>query len=112
MTFSTASQPLQATSIVAPNSPRMDGYEATRLIRADGRFTRLPIIAMTAHALVEEQRKAFDAGMDDLITKPINLRAMFGTISGHLSQSVVEPPCLAAKSGIGLSYQGEEDCHA
>ncbi|HEX9079613.1 MAG TPA: response regulator, partial [Desulfuromonadaceae bacterium] len=92
--------------------PRMDGYEATRLIRADGRFTRLPIIAMTAHALVEEQRKAFDAGMDDLITKPINLRAMFGTISGHLSQSVVEPPCLAAKSGIGLSYQGEGDCHA
>ncbi len=67
--------------------PKMDGYEATRLIRADGRFSALPIIAMTAHALVEEHQKAFDAGMDDLITKPIDLRTMFRTIDSHLPHS-------------------------
>ncbi|HEX9079225.1 MAG TPA: response regulator, partial [Desulfuromonadaceae bacterium] len=66
--------------------PRMDGYEATRRIRGDERFATLPIIAMTAHALVEEQQKALAAGMDDLITKPIDLRAMFRTIDNHLKR--------------------------
>ena len=42
--------------------PEMDGYEATRRIRAEKRFADLPIIAMTAHALVEERQKAMEAG--------------------------------------------------
>ena len=71
--------------------PRMDGYEATRLIRGDGRFDDLPIIAMTAHALVEEQQKVFDAGMDDLITKPVDLRAMFMKIDSHLKRPTHGP---------------------
>ena len=60
--------------------PEMDGYEATRRIRAEGRFTDLPIIAMTAHALVQERRKAADAGMNDHISKPIDPQAMFETL--------------------------------
>ena len=44
--------------------PVMDGYEATRLIRADSRFSALPIIALTAHAFREEQQKIMQAGMD------------------------------------------------
>jgi len=72
--------------------PKMDGYEATRLIRADSRFSALPIIAMTAHALVEEHQKVFDAGMNDLITKPIDLRAMFRTIDSHLPQRETAVP--------------------
>ncbi len=61
--------------------PEMDGYEATKLIRADGRFDDLPIIAMTAHAMMEERQRCHDAGMIDHITKPIDPQAMFETIS-------------------------------
>jgi len=64
--------------------PEMDGYEATRLIRQDGRFGSLPIIAMTAHAMLEEQLKTAAAGMNDHIAKPIDAQVMFATISRHL----------------------------
>lgn len=61
--------------------PEMDGYEATTLIRADGRFDELPVIAMTAHAMLEERQRCREAGMIDHITKPIDPQAMFETIS-------------------------------
>jgi CheY-like chemotaxis protein len=51
--------------------PNMDGYEATRIIRANSDLQKLPIIAMTAHALTEERQKSLVAGMDEHITKPI-----------------------------------------
>ena len=72
--------------------PEMDGYEATRRIREDGRFATLPIIAMTAHAMREERQKIIEAGMDDHITKPINSRNMFSTMSRYLHQSLPETP--------------------
>ena len=60
--------------------PEMDGFEATRQIRADARFAGLPIIAMTAHALVEERQRCLDAGMNDHIAKPIEPEALFRTL--------------------------------
>jgi|GEM_PF-6190144 len=76
--------------------PRMDGYQATRAIRADGRYGALPIIALTAHALVDEQDKALSAGMDDFITKPVDLRAMLATIGSHLERSKTGSPAAGA----------------
>jgi PAS domain S-box-containing protein len=64
--------------------PEMDGIEATRRIRADARFARLPIIAMTAHAMVEERERCLAAGMADHITKPIDPDAMFRTLARWL----------------------------
>jgi len=64
--------------------PVMEGYEATRLIRSDSRFTSLPIIAMTAHALEEERLKILAAGMDAHISKPINARNMLEVIRFYL----------------------------
>ena len=52
--------------------PRMDGLEATRQVRGRLGLTTLPIIALTAGALVEEKRRALAAGMNDFLTKPID----------------------------------------
>jgi two-component system, sensor histidine kinase and response regulator len=60
--------------------PEMDGFTATRLIRAQAHLQNLPIIAMTAHALVEERRRCLEAGMNDHVSKPIDPDALFATL--------------------------------
>jgi two-component system, sensor histidine kinase and response regulator len=60
--------------------PEMDGYQATTKIRADARFSRLPIIAMTAHATMEERQRCLDAGMNDHVSKPIDPALLFETV--------------------------------
>jgi CheY-like chemotaxis protein len=60
--------------------PEMDGFTATKLLRADPRLQTLPIIAMTAHALVEERQRCLDAGMNDHVTKPIDPDVLFATL--------------------------------
>jgi CheY-like chemotaxis protein/HPt (histidine-containing phosphotransfer) domain-containing protein len=52
--------------------PVMDGLTATKLIRADERFRKLPILAMTAHAMSGDRERSLKAGMNDHITKPID----------------------------------------
>ncbi|MGD0414864.1 MAG: response regulator [Terriglobales bacterium] len=60
--------------------PEMDGFTATRLLRRDPRLQRFPIIAMTAHALVEERQRCLDAGMNDHVSKPIDPDNLFSTL--------------------------------
>lgn len=62
--------------------PKMNGYEATRAIRqiCDSKEIHIPIIAMTANAFEEDRRNALEAGMDDHLAKPINVKQMFDTI--------------------------------
>ncbi|MBV8833124.1 MAG: response regulator, partial [Acidobacteriaceae bacterium] len=60
--------------------PEMDGFTATKLLRGNPRFAKLPIIAMTAHALVEERQRCLDAGMNDHVSKPIDPEALFSTL--------------------------------
>ncbi|WP_417795591.1 response regulator [Terasakiella pusilla] len=57
--------------------PVMGGYEATKLIRAQKRFADLPIVAMTANAMVSDKQAALKAGMNDHISKPINTKTLF-----------------------------------
>jgi len=64
--------------------PVMDGYETTKAIRANETSGHLLIIAMTAHAMADEQRKALEAGMDDHIAKPIDPDVMLQTLLRHL----------------------------
>jgi signal transduction histidine kinase/DNA-binding response OmpR family regulator len=60
--------------------PEMDGFTATRLLRSDPRLRNFPIIAMTAHALVEERQRCLDAGMNDHVSKPIDPDNLFVTL--------------------------------
>jgi len=61
--------------------PIMDGYEATKAIRAQSRFAALPIIAMTANAMDHDRRKSIECGMNDHISKPIDINVMFTTMA-------------------------------
>ncbi len=60
--------------------PEMDGYQATANLRGDARFDGLPIIAMTAHATLEERQRCLAAGMNEHISKPIEPEVLFATV--------------------------------
>ncbi|MBO2517325.1 MAG: hybrid sensor histidine kinase/response regulator [Clostridiales bacterium] len=65
--------------------PRMDGYEATRRIRAMGtEISKIPILAMTANAFEEDRRLALEAGMNEHIAKPIDIAKMKEILAGFL----------------------------
>jgi CheY-like chemotaxis protein/HPt (histidine-containing phosphotransfer) domain-containing protein len=72
--------------------PEMDGYEATRLIRAEPRFAGLPIVALTAHAMVEERQRAMESGMNDQITKPIDPQALIQTMARFYTPQAAGAP--------------------
>jgi CheY-like chemotaxis protein len=52
--------------------PDMDGWEVTRLLKSNEQTRHIPIIALTAHALVTDRQKAFETGCDDYDTKPVD----------------------------------------
>ena len=56
--------------------PKMDGWTATRTIKANDDLKHIPIIALTAHAMVGDRERAIEAGCDDYMTKPINLQVL------------------------------------
>ena len=66
--------------------PRMDGLEATRTIRAmeDENTDRVPILAMTANAFEEDKARAYEAGMNGYLVKPLDMEAVLDELKKHL----------------------------
>jgi CheY-like chemotaxis protein len=60
--------------------PVLDGWQATRTLKADAGTKGIPLIALTAHAMAEDEIKAREAGCDDYDTKPIDLERLLGKI--------------------------------
>ena len=67
--------------------PVIDGWEATRRIKADPATAAIPVIALTAHAMAEDRDKALAAGCDDYDTKPIDLDRLLAKINAWLSKT-------------------------
>jgi two-component system cell cycle response regulator DivK len=70
--------------------PVVDGWEATRRLKADERLKHIPVIALTAHAMANDRDKALEAGCDEYDTKPIELPRLLAKMEALLV-SVLEP---------------------
>ncbi len=68
--------------------PEMDGFQATAKIRSDPRFAKLPMIAMTAHATMEERQRCLDGGMNDHVSKPVDPDALYATLERWVKRPV------------------------
>ena len=71
------------------NLPIMDGWEATKYIKANEKGKDIPIIALSAHAMEEHRKSAIDAGCDDYDTKPVDFKRLLSKISQFIEMSEV-----------------------
>ena len=72
--------------------PIMDGLSATRMIRANERFSKLPILAMTAHAMSGDRDRSLNAGMNDHITKPVDPNRLLEALIRWMPEKVGKAP--------------------
>ena len=85
--------------------PGMDGLQATRLIRADVALARLPVIAMTAHAMAGDREKSRAAGMNDHVSKPFEPAQLFETMLRWLAP-VPAPEAAAPRAAPAQQHPG------
>jgi two-component system, cell cycle response regulator DivK len=72
--------------------PVVDGWEATRRIKANSETEAIPVIALTAHAMSGDREKALEAGCDDYDTKPIELPRLLGKMEALLNENEAATP--------------------
>ncbi|MBA3974903.1 MAG: hybrid sensor histidine kinase/response regulator [Candidatus Solibacter sp.] len=81
--------------------PGLDGLETTRRIRRDDRFTRLPIVAMTAHAMSGDKERCLEAGMDAYLAKPVDQRNLIRVVNELLAGVAQEAGSGEERAGPG-----------
>ncbi|MGE0812408.1 MAG: response regulator [Vicinamibacterales bacterium] len=70
------------------NLPKIDGWEATRRLKANPATASVPVVALTAHAMVADRQKCFDAGCDEFETKPVDLKRLVEKMHALLAARV------------------------
>jgi two-component system, cell cycle response regulator DivK len=73
------------------NMPEIDGWEATRQIKADAATAKIPVIALTAHAMAGDRERAIEAGCTDYHTKPIEFPKLLAQIESIIQNHGIEP---------------------
>ncbi len=94
----------------------MDGWQATRLIKADGRSKVIPIIALTAHALASDRDMSVEVGCADFDTKPVDLARLLSKIEGCLATAALTASARPAPPNPGGDPAPQEhpkgvNCH-
>jgi signal transduction histidine kinase/DNA-binding response OmpR family regulator len=70
--------------------PGIDGFEATKLLRKDPKTREIPIVAMTAHAMTADKEKCLQAGMNDHVSKPIELEQLYECLSKWIKPRILD----------------------
>jgi len=68
--------------------PKLDGHDATRILKGQPETKSIPVIALTAHAMADDRRKALESGCDEYETKPVDLVRLLGKMEALLAQSI------------------------
>ena len=63
--------------------PDIDGVQALQRLRADDRTAAIPVLALTAQAMLGDRERFLEAGFDDYLSKPVNVRELVGTVRRH-----------------------------
>lgn len=66
--------------------PDMDGYEGTALLKGDNRFSHIPVIAVTAQAMIGDREKSIAAGADGYLSKPVDVDKLIQLLNHHLKR--------------------------
>ena len=82
--------------------PEIDGWEATRRLKADPATRAIPIVALTAHAMASDRQKAMDAGCDDYHTKPVDFESLVRSLEAFLEARQRRARIAPVPAGIGL----------
>lgn len=69
--------------------PVLDGWEATRRLKASDETRHIPVIAVSAYAMISDRKRAFDAGCDDFFSKPVDLKSLLERIESFLPEGKV-----------------------
>jgi len=88
--------------------PEMDGYEATRNIREHGRNRRIPIVALTADAMLGDREKCIRAGMNDYVAKPVQPEALARVLDNWLRDSREQAQTVPAAPAPGITAAFDE----
>jgi CheY-like chemotaxis protein len=70
--------------------PGMDGFEAVKVLRHDSRTARLPVVAVTAFAMKDDRKRAFDAGFDGYLEKPVSIQALREEVRKFIGPGVID----------------------
>jgi CheY-like chemotaxis protein len=92
--------------------PVMDGYQATAKLRGDARFANLTIIAMTAHATMEEKQRCLAAGMNDHISKPIDPDNLYETVGRFYKPDAFDGVRQSSAAATSALAQAHHDSNA